>query len=177
MDKLTVTVECSHCVAAIRAAINSALDELEGAVAADSAATPRFDALGRSRWLAAENAMDEHGLALRERNSRIGTLAYFGDLTPTGVSDYALKQWRHNTESAHVVFKNHQAYVFAKNADGQWEANTAMHESQGHEPTLAFVSQADADAHLRAFLERELGLDPDAPQLDRFTHADPVDED
>lgn len=143
--------------------------------AAPAVVEPRFDALGRQRWAEAEAVMTEHAEHLARINSRIGTLAYFGDETPTlDPTSYGAQQWRCNVESFHIHTKHNQGYVFVKNGDGQWEAVDAMNERQSHVPTVAFNSRAEANEYLAKWIATQLAIgprDPSAP--DKWTPDDP----
>lgn len=190
-DELIVTIDCSQFVGALRSTLNAALDELERDMqrnVVDAAPAPeyapRFDALGRQRWAEAEQAMAENAEHLGRINSRIGRLAYFRDEPPPGGpaegqlwepgKNFAYDQWVLNTQSMHDGVKHNSAYLFAKNAAGQYEANEALVEKNGHVATVCFQSRAAANEHLAKWIATQLTIgprDPNAPS--KFTPDDP----
>lgn len=134
---------------------------------------PRFDSLGRQRWAEAEEAIAANAEHLARINSRIGTLAYFRDEPPPGGpaegepwepgKNFAYDQWVLNTQSMHDGVKHNSAYLFAKNAVGQYEANEALVEQNGHVATVTFQSRAAANEFLAKWIATQRAIDPRDP--------------
>lgn len=123
---------------------------------------PQFDAMGRTGDEYIATQLAEHAEALAVRNSTFGELFYFGDVTPPSEPAYGFEQWRLNVQSMHIATKHNQAFVFARNGAGQWEANEAMLPQFGHARTATFPTREAARAHFDVWLARELELDPNA---------------